>query len=99
MITWINESKILTKNVSCKWKWKFDGRKSNQMKSEIIITVGVGVKFRQNICAKKIILGIILNVVAKMLDMQKVLLWFNSYMWWNYRNNKNSYNQKNVSKF
>ena len=44
------------------------------MKSEIIITVGVGVKFRQNICAKKIILEIILNVVAKMLDMQKVLL-------------------------
>ena len=44
------------------------------MKSEIIITVGVGVKFRQNICAKKIILGIILNVVAKMLDIQKVLL-------------------------
>ena len=29
MITGINESKTLKKNISCKWKCKFDGRKSN----------------------------------------------------------------------
>ena len=29
MITGINESKILTKHISCECKWKFDGRKCN----------------------------------------------------------------------
>ena len=29
MITGINESKPLTKNISWKWKCKFDGRKCN----------------------------------------------------------------------
>ena len=29
IITGINESNILTKHVSCKWKCKFDGRKCN----------------------------------------------------------------------
>ena len=29
MITRVNESKILTKHISCKWKCKFDGRKYN----------------------------------------------------------------------
>ena len=29
MITGINEMKALTKHVSCRCKWKFDGRKCN----------------------------------------------------------------------
>ena len=29
MITGINESKTLTKHISCEWKCKFDGRKCN----------------------------------------------------------------------
>ena len=29
MIAWINESKTLAKHISCKYKCKFDGRKSN----------------------------------------------------------------------
>ena len=29
MITWINESKKLTKHISCECKCKFDGRKCN----------------------------------------------------------------------
>ena len=29
MITGINESKTLTKHISCKWTCKFDGRKCN----------------------------------------------------------------------
>ena len=29
IITGINESKSLTKNISCECKWKFDGRKCN----------------------------------------------------------------------
>ena len=29
MVTWISESKTLTKHISCECKCKFDGRKSN----------------------------------------------------------------------
>ena len=29
MITWINESKTLTKHISCKCKWRVDGGKIN----------------------------------------------------------------------
>ena len=29
LITGISEPNILTKHISCKWKWKFNGRKCN----------------------------------------------------------------------
>ena len=44
MIAGINESKILTKHISCKCECKFDGRKCNLCKSGITINGGVSVK-------------------------------------------------------
>ena len=34
MTTRINESKTLTKHVSCKWKWKFNGKDAIQIKKK-----------------------------------------------------------------
>ena len=59
MITGINESKTLTKHVSCNCKCKFDGRKCNSNQKWKTINVNVSVKIRKNImCVKKIIFGI-----------------------------------------
>ena len=44
MITEINESKILTKHISCEFKCKCYGRKCNQIKSRIAKNVDVSVK-------------------------------------------------------
>ena len=44
MITGKSEPKILTKDIPCKRKCKFDGRKHNQIKSEIMINADVNVK-------------------------------------------------------
>ena len=63
MITGINESKILTKHISCKCKCKFDGRKCNS-----------GQWWNNNKCwceckkhhvCEKTIFGILLHVVVK----------------------------------
>ena len=63
MITGKNESKILTKDISCKCKCKFDGRKcnSNQWWNNDKFDVS-----EKNIYVKKIIFGILLHVVVKM---------------------------------
>ena len=46
-----------------------------QIKSGITINVGASVKILKNIvCAKKIIFGILLHVVEKMVNIQKALL-------------------------
>ena len=46
-----------------------------QIKSGTTINVGVTIKIRQNIiCAKKIILGMLLHVVVKMVNIQEVNL-------------------------
>ena len=68
MIIGINESKTLTKHISCKCKCKFHGhgRKCNSNQSEIRINVGVSVKIKKNVFAKKIIFGILLHIVVKM---------------------------------
>ena len=41
MITWINESKTLTKIISCKCKCRFDGKEVIQINDEIMINVNV----------------------------------------------------------
>ena len=63
MITGKNESKILTKDISCECKCKFDGRKcnSNQWWNNDKFDVS-----EKNIYVKKIIFGILLHVVVKM---------------------------------
>ena len=63
MITGINESKILTKHMSCEFKCKFDNRKSNSNKKRKMLNVYVSTKIQKNIMhMKKIILGILLHV-------------------------------------
>ena len=61
MITGINESKTLTRHISCEWKCKFDN--IIQINGGITINVDVSVK---NIYVKKIIFGILVHVFVKM---------------------------------
>ena len=63
MITGINESKTLTKHISCKYNCKFDGRKWN---SNGGITINVDVSVKNITYVKHIIFGILLHVAAKM---------------------------------
>ena len=67
MITGKNESKVLTNDISCESKYKFDGKKYNTNR-----------KWNNNKCrcecksiiyVKKIIFGILLHVVAKMVNI------------------------------
>ena len=64
MTTGINESKTLTKHVSCEYKCKFDGKNVTQINGGITMNVDVSVK--NIIDVKKIIFGILLYVVVKM---------------------------------
>ena len=65
MIAGINEPKLLTEHISCKWECKFDGRKCNPNQ-----IWNVSVKIRKNImCAKKATFGILLHVVVKMVNV------------------------------
>ena len=62
-ITGINESKTLTKHVSCECKRKFDERKCNSIDGGITINVDVSVK--NMIYVKKVIFRILSHVVVK----------------------------------
>ena len=64
MITGTNESKILTKDTSCRCKSRFNGKNVIQINGGITINVDVNVKNAMYL--KKIIFGILLHVVAKM---------------------------------
>ena len=70
MITGMNESKTLTKHISCKCECKLDGRKPNPNQRWNNDNVDVCVKIWKSImCAKKIKAGILLHVVAKMVNI------------------------------
>ena len=64
MITGINESKTLTKHISCKCKYGFDAKNVTQINGEIMINVDVSVK-NVHVSVKNIIFGILLLVVSK----------------------------------
>ena len=64
MITGKNESKILTKDISCECKCRFDGKNVIPISGGITINVDVSVKNVKYV--KKIIFGILLHVVVKM---------------------------------
>ena len=64
MLTGKNESKFLTKDISCKCKFKFDGKNVIQIKRGIIINVN-----KNNIYVKKIIFRILQYVVVKMINI------------------------------
>ena len=69
MITGINESKTLAKHISCKCKCRFDGRKCNSdqwwNKNDV--------SAKNVMYVKKIMIGILLHVVAKMENIEQVL--------------------------
>ena len=69
MITGINEFKTLAKHISCKRKCRFDGRKCNSdqwwNKNDV--------SAKNVMYVKKIMIGILLHVVAKMENIEQVL--------------------------
>ena len=60
----INESKILTKDISCECKCRFDGKNVIQINAGITTNVDVSVKNVMHV--EKNIFGILLHVVVKM---------------------------------
>ena len=52
VVTRINESKTLTKHISCKCKYKFDGKNETQIKCGITINVDASPKVEEGMCAK-----------------------------------------------
>ena len=58
MIKETNEWKTLTKDIPCEYKYKFDH-----------ITVGASVKIKNIVCLKKIIFGIQLHVIVKIVNL------------------------------
>ena len=64
MVIGINDSKTLTKYISCECKCRFNGRKCNLDNGGIMINVDVSVK--NVIYVKKIMFGILLHVIVKM---------------------------------
>ena len=75
VITIINESKILTQHMQCKRKNKVHGRKSNSNQNWTTINVNVSAKIPEKIMSlKRIIFGILLRVLVKMVNILKVLL-------------------------
>ena len=62
-ITAINETKALTKHISCECNCKFDGKNVSQIKSEIAINVIMSVKSKKK--KKKIKFGILLHGIVK----------------------------------
>ena len=72
MITGENESKILTKHISCKCKCRFD-RKKIIIKITGGITIKSDVSVKNIIYMKKIVFGNLVYVVTKMENTQKVL--------------------------
>ena len=70
MIKRTNASKALTKHISCECKCKFDGRKCNSNQKRNNDKCCPSVKIQNNIvCPKKIIFGILLDAVAKILNI------------------------------
>ena len=64
MIIGLNKSKTFTKHISCQYKCKF------RIKNGIAINASVSVTIQKNIVyMKKIIFGILLHVVVKMVNM------------------------------
>ena len=64
IITGINESKTLTRHISCECKYKFDERKYIQINGRMTVNVDVSVK---NVAyVKKIMFGFMLHVALKM---------------------------------
>ena len=66
MITGINQSKTLTKHISCEFECRFEGKNVIQINCGITINVDVSVN-------KFIMFGILLHAFVKMENIQQVL--------------------------
>ena len=68
IITGINESKILTKHISCKWECQFDGRKSypDQKWNNSKCWCECNNLRQKIVCSKIILFEILTHVVAKL---------------------------------
>ena len=85
MITGINESKTLTKHISCECKCKFDERKCNSDQWWNNDKCKCECK-KRHVC-EKIMLGILLHVVVKMENIKPVLWMIHQLcviVWWGY---------------
>ena len=67
MITRKNQSSVLTEDVSCKCKCKFDGRKCNSNQKCNISKCWCQCK--KNIYVKNVIFGILLHIVVKIVNI------------------------------
>ena len=71
MVIGKNESKILTKDISCEFKCRFDGKKSNS--DQWWNNNKCRYECKNVIYVKKIIFGILLHIVVKMENISQVL--------------------------
>ena len=69
MIARINKSKILTKYTSRKCKCKCDAKNVTEIRSGIWINGSVGAKIQKNMSVKKIVPGILLHELVKMINI------------------------------
>ena len=70
-----HESKTLTKHLSCECNINLMVENVVQIKIGITINICVSAKIQKNIiCAKRIIFGVLLHPVAKMVNFKQVLL-------------------------
>ena len=71
IVTRINESKTLTKHISCKCECRFDGK--NVIKINGGITINVDMSVKNVMYVKKIMFGILLHVIVKMENIYQLL--------------------------
>ena len=69
-----NESETLARHTSCDCKCKFDGRKCNSNQKWNKNKYQCGCEHPRKNVYKKVIFGILLNVLVKMFDMKETLL-------------------------
>ena len=69
MIIRIYESQTLTKPILCKCKCKFKVENVIQIKSGVTLNVNMSTKIQENMCVTKIIFGILVHVLVKMVHI------------------------------
>ena len=105
MMTGINESKILTKYVSCKcecemWNELHFQIQLKWIKIEIKMNAGARVKIKKTSWVRKrLYLESWYMPFWKWQICRKYYWWFSDYVWWNYRYNKKSSTQNCSNRF
>ena len=87
-MTRTDEWKTVTDHILCKCKCKFGGRKCNsnqKWNNECWLECTK----EENICAKKVLLGMLLHVLVKLYKLRKYYWWFSNNVWWNFIANEN----------